>query len=135
MIENTCTIRVRYAETDKMGYVYYGVYMTYFEVARVELIRELGLTYRDLEDEHKIMLPVAEVNIKYLAPAYYDDLLTIHTQMKHTGGGSLHFEHEVKNQQEKTLIHATVRLVFVNKETMRPTRPPEFFLSLLAKIE
>lgn len=134
MIESTCIIRIMH-KTDKMGYVYYGVYMTYFEVARVELIRELGLTYRDLEDEYKIMLPVAEVNVKYLAPAYYDDLLTIYTQMRHSGGGSLYFEHEVKNQQEKTLIQATVRLVFVNKETMRPTRPPEFFLSILAKNE
>ena len=71
-------IRVRYAETDRMGYVYYGNYATYFEVARVESLRNLGFSYRSLEDEG-ILLPVLDFSIRYRRPAYYDDELTIKT--------------------------------------------------------
>ncbi len=73
-------MRVRYAETDRMGYAYYGNYATYFEVARVEALRELGMSYRELEDSG-ILLPVRDLHIKYHKPAYYDDLLTIKTSI------------------------------------------------------
>ena len=74
MISNEIQVRVRYAETDQMGYVYYGNYATYFEVARVELLRSIGFSYKKLEEEG-VMLPVFEFSIKYFKPAFYDDLL------------------------------------------------------------
>ena len=79
-------VRVRYAETDKMGYCYYGNYATYFEIARVEALRSLGVSYKSLEDEG-VFLPVSEFNIKYLKPAYYDDELTIHVFVKEIARG------------------------------------------------
>ncbi len=81
MIRNETKLRVRYGETDQMGYVYYGNYAEYFEVGRVEWLRNLGISYKSLE-ESKIMLPVLHLNINYLKPAKYDDLLTIITTLK-----------------------------------------------------
>ncbi|MDP4586583.1 MAG: acyl-CoA thioesterase, partial [Flavobacteriales bacterium] len=78
MYTNKIEIRVRYSETDRMGYVYYGHYAQYFEVARVEALRNLGISYRSMEEDG-IMLPVASYSIKYLKPAVYDDLLTVET--------------------------------------------------------
>ena len=82
MFETEVKIRVRYSETDRMGYVYYGHYATYFEVARVEAIREIGFSYKTLEDEHGILLPVRENWSRFIAPAYYDDLLTVNVSIK-----------------------------------------------------
>jgi acyl-CoA thioester hydrolase len=104
-------IRVRYGETDQMGYCYYGNYAQYFEVGRVEALRTVGLSYKELE-EQGIMLPVSEFNVKYLSPAFYDDLLTIKTTITKIKGA---------------------RLVFVSKETMRPISPPENFLQIIGK--
>jgi acyl-CoA thioester hydrolase len=75
-------IRVRYGETDKMGYLYYGNYASYFEVGRVEWLRSLGLTYKSLEDEHGIWLPVVSLEMRFVRPAYYDDLLTVRTTVR-----------------------------------------------------
>jgi acyl-CoA thioester hydrolase len=72
-------IRVRYGETDQMGYLYYGYYALYYEVGRAEAIRELGFTYKQMEDMG-IMMPVAELNAKYYRPAKYDDLITVKTR-------------------------------------------------------
>ena len=90
MFISTTQIRVRYAETDKMGYVYYGNYAQYFEVGRVEGLRDLGLSYKKMEDEG-ILLPVVEFQIKYLKPAYYDDLLTIKTTITLVKGALIFF--------------------------------------------
>ena len=130
MFKNNHQIRVRYGETDQMGYCYYGNYAQYFEVGRVEALRSLGLSYKSLEDDG-IMLPVLDFNVKYIAPAYYDDLLTIETTIERIDGARLYFSYEIKNEAGKLISKATTTLVFVNKTTMRPTVPPGQFLSLL----
>lgn len=117
------SIRVRYGETDQMGYVYYGHYAMYYEVARVESLRQLGLTYREIE-EMGVMMPVLENHSKYLAPARYDDLLRIVTTLREKPGVKIKFEYEIFNDQN-TLIHqGETVLVFINKNTNRPCRQP-----------
>ncbi|HEY0740549.1 MAG TPA: thioesterase family protein [Chryseosolibacter sp.] len=124
-------IRVRYGETDQMGYVYYGNYAMYYEVGRVESLRKLGLSYKELEDLG-VMLPVLENHSKYIAPARYDDLLRIVTTLREKPGVKIKFEYEIFNESN-TLIHAgeTV-LVFINRKTNKPCRPPEEMQKILA---
>jgi len=125
-------IRVRYAETDKMGYCYYGNYATYFEVARVEALRNLGVTYKELEDEGTL-LPVAEFNIKYVKPAYYDDELTVKVFIKEIPGVKIKFTYETYNDKDEKLNFGDTVLVFVNSETKSPTRPPVKLIEELNK--
>jgi acyl-CoA thioester hydrolase len=88
-------VRVRYAETDQMGITYHGVYFVWFEVGRVEYIRERGVTYRDLEEKEDLRLPVIDVQARFLKPSFYDDLLEIHTRLAEVTGVRIGFEHEV----------------------------------------
>lgn len=129
MYQDEINIRVRYSETDKMGYVYYGNYAAYFEVARVEMLRELGLSYKKMEDEG-IALPVADFHIKYLKPAYYDDLLTIKTSIVKMPLTKIEFEYEMYNEAGVLLNKAETVLVFVDITTGKPCRAPE---NLVAK--
>lgn len=128
--KQTTKIRVRYAETDQMGYCYYGNYAEYFEVGRVEALRSVGMSYRDLE-ESGIMLPVSEYNVKYLFPAKYDDELTIITCISSLNGARIRFDYEIFNEAGKRVAEASTTLVFVKKENMRPTTPPDSFIELL----
>ena len=128
-VHNT-ELRVRYGETDQMGYCYYGIYAQYFEVGRVEAIRNLGASYKSLE-EAGIMLPVADFSVKYISPAYYDDLLIVKTQIKEINGARIYFEYELNNDQGKLIAKASTTLVFVNKTTMRPIQAPQHFLELI----
>ena len=121
-------IRVRYAETDQMGYVYYGNYGAYYEVARTEMLRKTGFSYKELE-EMGIMMPVLEMNIRYFQPAKYDELLTIKVIIKEKPKVRIKFEYEVYNQQEILLNKGTTELVFVNMEKNRPCLAPDIFLS------
>jgi acyl-CoA thioester hydrolase len=115
---------VRYAETDKMGFVYYGNYAVFFEVARVEAMRHLGISYKSLEDKG-ILMPVIEYNTKYLKPAKYDDLLTINVIIRKMPSLKIAFEYEVYNE-EKTLINlAETTLVFLDKQTYKPQPVPD----------
>ncbi len=125
-------IRVRYAEADRMGYVYYGNYATYFEAARTEMLRSLGFTYREWEDSG-LILPVREMNIRYLAPAYYDDLLTVHTLINERPAARITFHHEILNDKKGKVCTGQIVLVFVDRKTMRPTRAPEAFLRAMDK--
>lgn len=133
MFRSEFQIRTRYAETDQMGYIYYGHYLTYLEVARTEAIKSLGLSYRQFEEELEIMLPVAEAFVQYKAPAKYDDLLTIKTLIKDKPSGKIRFDSEIYNQDNILLATAYVILVFVSKKTMKPTRPPDAFIRLINK--
>ena len=128
MFKSETTIRVRYAETDRMDYVYYGNYATYFEVARVESLREIGITYKDIEDKG-ILLPVLDYKVKFIKPAVYDDLLTIHTVIPQLPMARIRFEYEIYNQSDVLLNTAATTLVFINKETKKPCAAPDFFLS------
>ena len=128
--KHTIQLRVRYGETDQMGYCYYGNYAQYFEVGRVETLRKLGLSYKQLEDDG-FMLPVSEFAVKYKHPALYDDLLSIETIITEVRGARVYFTYTISNEAGKTVASATTTLVFVSKETMRPTSPPENFTNLI----
>ncbi len=132
MIHTTHSIRVRYAETDPMKYVYYGNYATYFEVARVELFRTLGISYDEIEKQG-IWLPVSEYNIKYLKPALYDELLEIHTYIKKFPGVRIEFEYEIYNQSKQKLTEAKTTLFFLDAATNKVVKCPEFLKEILEK--
>lgn len=125
-------IRVRYGETDKMGYVYYGVYPLYFEVGRTELMREFNFPYSKIE-EMGIMLPVLSLDIKYFKPAKYDDLLTVKTVLKELPLARITFYYQIFNQNNELLNEGTTTLVFVDEKTRRPKKAPEDLLKSLAK--
>lgn len=129
MVINSTTVRVRYSETDQMGYVYYGNYAAYYEVGRVETLRKLGINYRDTEMEG-VMLPVVDYKIRYFKPAHYDDELTIVTSLKKmpTSAVTFHFE---TYRDEVLLNSGEVTLVFVSTETKRPVRCPEKIAAIL----
>lgn len=124
MISSSIQIRVRYAETDRMGYVYYGNYAQYFEVARVEMLRELGFSYKLLEDKG-VMLPVADYHIQYKRPAYYDDMLTIEASIVELPTARLQFAYRTLNDKGELLNQAETTLVFVDRNSGRPCRVPK----------
>jgi acyl-CoA thioester hydrolase len=132
MLISETQIRVRYGETDKMGYVYYGNYPLYYEVGRTEMIRKMGWSYRKMEEEG-IMLPVLSLNSKYIKPAFYDDVLTVKTTMKKIPEVRIHFEYEVFNEKGETINVGDTTLVFVNAKTMKPMEAPPDFLEDLKK--
>ena len=124
-------LRVRYGETDQMGYVYYGVYAMYYEVARVESLRQLGLTYRELEAMGVIM-PVLENKSRYHAPALYDQELKIITTIHERPTVRIKFNYQLFNEHRALIHEGETLLVFADKRTGKPCRPPEVFQKLLA---
>ena len=130
MIHTTHSIRVRYGETDPMKYVYYGNYAEYFEVARVELFRTLGISYDEIE-RRGIFLPVSEYKIKYLKPGLYDQLLEIHTYIKKIPGVKIEFEYEIYNEDKVKITEASTTLFFLDAETNKIVRCPDFLLDLI----
>ena len=124
MIKNQTKIRVRYGETDQMGYVYYGNYAQYFEVGRVEWLRSLGISYRSLE-ESGVMLPVIEAHCRYVLPAHYDDLLDITGRISSGKGTRIRIDYEV-NRDNDLLVEGYTVHACLNKSG-RPTRLPEEF--------
>ncbi|TAE37122.1 MAG: acyl-CoA thioesterase [Runella slithyformis] len=124
-------LRVRYADTDQMGYVYYGNYARFYEIGRVEALRSLGMSYRDLEEEGT-MMPVYDNYSRYLLPARYDDLLTIKVTISQLPTVRMVFEYEITNQDGVLLNTGQTTLIFLNRQTNRPTRIPA---TLLAKLK
>lgn len=127
MLNHEIKIRVRYGETDQMKYVYYGNYAQYFEMGRVEWLRELGLSYKKME-ELGIMLPVISMNINYLKPAKYDDFLTLKTTLLKKPGFKIDFAYALYNEADELLTKATTTLVFIDIERNRPTKAPNYIL-------
>ncbi len=124
-------IRVRYAETDQMGYVYYGNYGAYYEVARTEAFRKLGIHYKEMEQDG-VMMPVLEMRCKYIRPARYDDLLTVKLLLKEKPSGArIKFEYEVYNEAQELLNVGETTMVFVDMQTARPTPIPVGILTKL----
>ena len=123
MYQFETNIRVRYAETDQMGFVYYGNYATYYEVTRVEALRALGISYKILE-ENGILMPVLENWSKYIRPAKYDDLLTIKLFLKEMPATRITFEYEVFNEEKKLLNLGSTTLVFLDKNSGKPMPIP-----------
>jgi acyl-CoA thioester hydrolase len=125
-------IRVRYGETDRMGYLYHGHYAEYFEVGRTEMLRSLGFSYKAMEDEG-IVLPVRSLSIQFRNPAHYDDLLTVKTYLKSFPEVRLEFLYEIVN--DKGLLHCkgeTV-LVFVDAATRKIRKAPDYFKEAIRK--
>ncbi len=127
MFQTETQLRVRYSETDRMSYVYYGNYAQYFEVARVEALRSLGITYKKMEEDG-LLLPVLEYSIKYFKPAFYDDLLTIRTVIPKLPEARIFFEYETYNETGTLLNKAATTLVFINANNGKPTAAPEYLL-------
>lgn len=130
MFSNSSFVRIRYGETDQMGYCYYGNYAQYFEIGRVEALRALGVSYKSLE-ERGIMLPVTDLQVKYIRPALYDDLIEIKTHIKSTPGVKIEFEYEIYNEKKELLTTGATTLVFISSETMRPVKAPEDVVKLI----
>ena len=118
-------VRVRYAETDQMAVVYHGNYAQYFEMGRVEWLRNLGLSYKWME-ENGIMLPVVSLTMNYKKPARYDDLIRVKTIFKSQTSVKIEFDYEIFNEKEELLTTGTSMLVFVDMKTGRPTLPPDY---------
>lgn len=116
--------RVRYGETDQMGYLYYGQYPAYYEIGRVEMLRSLGLTYRAMEEELRIMMPVMNVHMRYVRPARYDELLTIQTNLRKMPDKYITFHMEIRNEKEKLLNGGRVQLCFVDMTTQKTVTVP-----------
>ena len=126
MFTHETNIRIRYAETDKMGYVYYGNYATFYEVARTEMLRSTGISYKELE-EMGVMLPVTDLVCKYSHPARYDDLITIKTYIKEKPLIRIKFEYEIYNENGVLLNTGYSQLVFVDIAKNKPCRAPQIF--------
>lgn len=124
-------VRVRYAETDQMGVVYHSNYFLYFESARAESIRQLGITYAGME-KMGIVMPVIDVHCRYLRPAVYDDLLTIKTTLKELPvHHKIIFHHEIINEKKEMLAAGKIILNFMEAKTMKPTSMPAQLLEKL----
>ncbi len=132
MYKSKTQIRVRYAETDQMGYVYYGNYAAYYEVARVESLRQLGLSYRDLEKEG-IIMPVLENYSKYLLPGRYDELLTVIVTVKKKPGFKIIFNYEIFNEEELLINIGETKLAFIDTNIGKPCMIPDSMDKVLAE--
>ncbi|MHA7099006.1 acyl-CoA thioesterase [Roseivirga pacifica] len=123
-------VRVRYAETDQMAYVYYGNYAMYYEVGRVEALRQLGFEYAKLE-EQGVMMPVLDLQCKFISPARYDELLTVTVTIPKIPTARMLFEYSITNESGKVVNKGSTTLVFIDMETNRPCRAPEELLKTL----
>lgn len=130
MQKHLTKIRVRYAETDQMGVVYHGNYAQFFEIGRTEWLRSKKITYKNMEASG-IMLPVISLNCNFKKSAYYDDVLTITTFFKKQPNVKIEFDYEITNQNNELICTGNTVLAFVNAETKKPMRCPEYILKLL----
>lgn len=123
--------RVRYGETDQMGYLYYGNYAQYYEIGRVEMLRSLGLTYKYMEEELGVMMPVLSLQMRYVRPAYYDELLTIRTTLRQLPDQFITFHVELYNEKNKLVNGGSVRLCFVDKKSNKTIQAPTYLIEKL----
>lgn len=130
---NEIQVRVRYAETDQMGVVYHGNYAQFFEMGRVEWLRNLGVSYKSMEDSG-VMLPVVSLSMNYKKPARCDDLLTVRTVFKKLSSVKIEFDYEITNQNGDLLTTGNSVLVFVNMQTGRPMGAPDYIVEKLQKL-
>lgn len=126
-------VRVRYAETDQMGVVYHGNYAQYFEMGRVEWLRNLGISYKWME-ENGVMLPVVSLQMDYKKPARYDDLLRVKTILKSQTSVKIEFDYEIYNEQNDLLTTGYSMLVFVDMKTGRPIVPPSYVTEKISQL-
>ena len=127
---NETQFRVRYGETDQMGIVYHGNYAQYFEVGRLEWLRDLNISYKKMEEDG-IILPVVSLSVKFKKSACYDDLIKVKTQLVKMPTASIEFEYEITNEIGEVLATGNTILAFIDKSTNRPMRCPKFILDKL----
>src|SRR5260221_10614235 len=131
--KNETTIRVRYAETDQMGVVYHSNFVIWFEVGRVELLRQLGFRYRDMEEKDDCHIAVVDLKLRYKAPAHYDDEVVVRTQLKNMRESLLHFGYEIVRASDNTLLaEGETTHIMVNSK-FEKTQLPEKYLNAFAK--
>ncbi len=130
MIKSELKIRILYAHTDKMGVVYYGRYFEFYEAGRNEFLRKLGYPYSRIESQN-IILPVIEANSRYLAPARYDEEISLFTILKDIPSVRIKLEYLIENSKKEKLAEGYTIHSFVNAKTMKPTRPPADFLEIV----
>lgn len=126
MYTHQTKVRVRYGETDQMGYMYYGNYAELYEVGRVEMLRSMGMTYKWMEEEG-VMMPVLEMRCKYIKPALYDEELTINVILEKKPGVKIHFKYEFYNEANDLIHEGETTLAFINMKNNRPCLPPAEF--------
>lgn len=132
MYTHQTKIRVRYSETDQMGYVYNGNYATYYEIGRTEMMRSLGMNYKKME-EAGVMLPLLDLKCKFIKPAYYDEELTLKTVVKDLPGVRMTFDYEIFNEAEELINIGSTTLVFFDMEKKKPCHPPTYFMENIAQ--
>ncbi len=130
MVSHDCKIRVWYKHTDQMGICHHSNYICYYEAARSELMRWLGLSFSEVE-RRGIMMPILEVQSNYLRPAYYDELLTVRIRLKERPAARINFYYEIYNEQGQLLNTGMTQLGFIHSDTRRPCRCPDWFAALL----
>lgn len=123
--------RVRYGETDQMGYLYYGNYAQYYEIGRVEMLRSIGLTYKSMEEEHGILMPVMTLQMRFIRPAYYDQLLRICTTLRKLPDTFITFHVEIYNEEDELVNGGNVKLCFVNAKNNQTISAPTYLLEKL----
>jgi acyl-CoA thioester hydrolase len=123
--------RVRYGETDQMGYLYYGNYAQYYEIGRVEMLRSVGLTYKSMEEEHGILMPVMTLEMRFVRPAHYDELLTIRTSLRELPAKTIVFHVEIFNEKMKLVNGGRVKLCFVDTQTNKSINAPTYLVEKL----
>lgn len=133
MIIHKTKIRVRYADTDKMQFVYNGKYLEYLEVGRTELLRECGLPYSKIEKEG-YQLPLIEAGLKYISPAHYDDMLIIEAKLKELYTAKVHLEYTItREDDEKLIATGFTSHMFIKEDSKKPTKPPQVYINALKK--
>jgi acyl-CoA thioester hydrolase len=126
MYQHETQIRVRYGETDQMGYLYYGNYAQYYEVGRAEAIRALGISYKMLEETHGILMPVMSLEMRFVRPALYDELLTVRTTLREMPAETIVFHMEIFNERKKLVNGGRVKLCFVEAKTNKTILTPTY---------
>lgn len=134
MVSFETKVRVRYAETDQMGFVYYGNYASYYEVGRTEALRQLGTSYKELED-HGVLMPVIDMNVKYIKSGRYDDLLTVRTRLAEMPKTRCKFLYEIFNEAGELINQGSTTLIFLSVERKRPVMCPEYLTKIFERAE
>jgi acyl-CoA thioester hydrolase len=125
-------VRIAYADTDRMGVVYYANYLVLFERGRTEWLRSIGIRYRDMEEKQRIFMPAMEAHVEYFAPARYDDLIKVRTFLKELGAAHIVFGSEIYDEGNQRIAQGYVKLAVVNL-LWKPTRLPPELRTLLEK--
>jgi len=126
-------VRVRYAETDQMGVVYHSNHLIYFEIGRVDLLRQLGFTYKEMEKEDNCFIAVVDARCRYKAPARYDDELIVRTQIKNARESLIHFGYELLRASDGTLLAEGETTHVVTDDRMQKRTMPEKYVTALAR--